>query len=91
MQKSSMELYKVYLGDCIEVMKTLPEDSIDLVFADPPFNIGIKYDVHNDNMSYDEYYTWSEKWIKEVYRLLNSNGLFMLLLKMNLQQKYMSI
>lgn len=69
-----MEINKVYLGNCVEIMKTLPPKSVDLVFADPPFNIGIKYDVHNDNMSYDEYYNWSEKWIKESYRLLKSNG-----------------
>jgi site-specific DNA-methyltransferase (adenine-specific) len=45
-----------------------------LVFADPPFNIGIKYDVHNDNMSYEEYYSWSEKWIRECYRILKDDG-----------------
>lgn len=39
-----MEVNKVYLGDCIEIMRTLPDASVDLVFADPPFNIGIKYD-----------------------------------------------
>lgn len=69
-----MEVNKVYLGDCIEIMKTLPDKSVDLVFADPPFNIGIKYDVHNDNMSYKEYCEWSEKWIKEAYRLLKDTG-----------------
>lgn len=69
-----MEIDKVYLGDCIDVMKTLPDKSIDLIFADPPFNIGIKYDVHNDNMPYEEYYSWSEKWIKESYRLLKDDG-----------------
>jgi site-specific DNA-methyltransferase (adenine-specific) len=70
----TMKINKVYLGDCIEVMKTLPDKSIDLIFADPPFNIGIKYDVYNDNMSYEEYYQWSEKWIQETYRLLKDNG-----------------
>ena len=69
-----VEVNKVYLDDCIEIMRTLPDKSIDLVFADPPFNIGIKYDVHNDNMPYGEYYNWSEKWIKETYRLLKNNG-----------------
>lgn len=69
-----MELDKVYLGDCIEIMKSFPDQSVDLVFADPPFNIGIKYDVHNDNLPYDDYYNWSEKWIKEIYRLLKKNG-----------------
>jgi len=69
-----MEANKVYLGDCIEIMKTLPDESVDLVFADPPFNIGIKYDVHNDNMSYEDYYNWSKEWIKETYRLLKNSG-----------------
>ena len=69
-----MEVDKVYLGNCIEIMKKLPDKSVDLIFADPPFNIGIKYDVHNDNMSYEEYYKWSEKWIGEGYRLLKKNG-----------------
>ncbi len=69
-----MEVNKIYLGDCIEIMKGLPDNSIDLIFADPPFNIGIKYDVHNDNMPYEEYFKWSEKWIGEAYRLLKNNG-----------------
>jgi len=69
-----MEINKVYLGDCIEIMKEFPDSSIDLIFADPPFNIGIKYDVHKDNMPYDEYFKWSERWIQEAFRLLKSNG-----------------
>jgi len=69
-----MEVNKVYLGDCIEIMKSIPDQSIDLIFADPPFNIGIKYDVHKDNMPYDEYFKWSEQWISQTYRLLKNNG-----------------
>ncbi len=69
-----MEINKVYLGDCIEIMKTLSDKCIDLIFADPPFNIGIKYDTHYDKMPYEKYYKWSEKWIKESYRLLKDNG-----------------
>ncbi|MDI6732350.1 MAG: DNA methyltransferase [Planctomycetota bacterium] len=69
-----METNKVYLGDCIEIMKNLPDNSIDLVFADPPFNIGLKYDNYNDNQKYEDYYNWSEKWIKETYRILKKTG-----------------
>jgi len=69
-----METNKVYPGDCLEILNGLPDNSIDLIFADPPFNIGIKYDIHNDKMSYDEYYQWSEKWIKECYRILKPTG-----------------
>ncbi|MGC8738404.1 MAG: DNA-methyltransferase [Candidatus Hydrogenedens sp.] len=69
-----MEVDKVYLGDCIKIMQDMPDNCVDLVFADPPFNIGIKYDVHDDNMSYEEYYKWSMQWISECYRLLKENG-----------------
>ena len=69
-----MELNKIYLGDCIKTMQDFPNDSIDLVFADPPFNIGLKYDIYNDKKSYNEYFEWSEKWIGEAFRLLKSTG-----------------
>jgi site-specific DNA-methyltransferase (adenine-specific) len=69
-----MEVNEVYLGDCIKIMKELSPNSVDLVFADPPFNIGIKYDKYNDNLSYEEYYKWSENWIAETYRILKKAG-----------------
>ncbi|OYT64801.1 hypothetical protein B6V00_05345 [ANME-1 cluster archaeon ex4572_4] len=74
MKGMKMEVDKVYLGDCVKIMKTLPNKSVDLVFADPPFNIGLKYDVYNDNLSYEKYYKWSEEWIKEACRLLKNSG-----------------
>lgn len=69
-----MELNKIYLGDCITIMQDLPNCSIDLVFADPPFNIGLKYDIYNDKKSYNEYFEWSEKWISETFRILKNTG-----------------
>lgn len=69
-----IELNKAYHGDCIELMGKIQDNSIDLIFADPPFNIGIKYDNYNDNRSYGDYHDWSEKWIKETHRILKHNG-----------------
>lgn len=69
-----MEVNKVYLGDCIKTMREFPQNSVDLIFADPPFNIGIKYDKYNDTLSYNEYYKWSEDWIKETCRVLKKDG-----------------
>jgi len=69
-----MELNKVYLGDCIDIMNQLPKSSIDLIFADPPFNIGLKYDTYKDDLSYQEYYSWSKKWISKCYRILKTSG-----------------
>lgn len=69
-----MDVNKIYLGDCIKIMNGLKEESVDLVFADPPFNIGLKYDVYEDNKSYEEYYKWSEEWISSCYRILKKTG-----------------
>ncbi|MFN3150800.1 DNA-methyltransferase [Bremerella sp.] len=65
-------------GDCIAQMKKLPEGCIDLAFADPPFNIGYKYDVYDDRKSVDEYLEWSEAWMREVQRVLKPTGAFWL-------------
>ncbi|MDR2762445.1 MAG: site-specific DNA-methyltransferase [Planctomycetaceae bacterium] len=68
----------VILGDCIEGMRRLGESSVDLVFADPPFNIGYSYDVYKDNRSDKEYLQWSKDWMSEVYKVLKSDGTFWL-------------
>ncbi len=64
----------IYLGDCIEIMKGLPSNSVDLIFADPPFNIGLKYDIYNDKKSYNDYFSWSDNWINEARRILKNSG-----------------
>lgn len=69
-----MEINKVYHGDCIKIMSEIPDESIDLIFAYLPFNIGIKYHNYDDNLPYEEYYKWSQDWIKETYRVLKNDG-----------------
>ncbi|TWT32652.1 DNA-methyltransferase [Blastopirellula retiformator] len=64
--------------DCIQGMKKLPDGSVDLVFADPPFNIGFKYDVYDDRRSADEYLEWSRGWMEQVVRVLKEDGSFWL-------------
>lgn len=65
-------------GDCIAVMQSLDADAIDLAFADPPFNIGYRYDVYDDQKEADEYLAWSRTWLTEVYRILKPDGSFWL-------------
>ncbi len=59
-------------------MKKVKSSSIDLVFADPPFNIGYGYDVYNDRKSDQAYLNWSREWISEVHRILKPSGTFWL-------------
>jgi len=65
---------KVINGDTIDVMSKMPEGWVDLVVTSPPYNVGIQYDTHNDEIVMDEYWEWSEKWLTEVYRLLKDDG-----------------
>ncbi len=65
---------KIILGDCIKIMKKMPSGKIDLIFADPPYNIGMDYDNHYDKMSYNDYLRWCEDWLKECVRLLSDKG-----------------
>ena len=69
-----IETGKIINGDCIEVMKTFPEGSIDLVVTSPPYNVNITYDVHKDDLPMDEYYEWTKDWLREAFRVLKDDG-----------------
>ena len=69
---------RIHNQDCIVGMNSLPEGCIDLVFADPPFNIGYKYDVYEDKMAADDYLAWSNEWMSAVHRVLKPDGTFWL-------------
>ena len=77
-QLETLELNTIIQGDCIERMQALPSGSVDLGFADPPFNIGFDYDVYEDALDSDKYVEWSREWISAIYRVLKSNGTFWL-------------
>ena len=51
----------IVLGDCIAGLNGLAEGSVDLAFADPPFNIGYDYDVYDDGWTTSEYLDWSRR------------------------------
>jgi len=72
------QLARIHEGDCIDGMKSLPSGSIDLAFADPPFNIGFSYDVYDDRLDSEKYLDWSKGWIAEVHRVLKPTGAFWL-------------
>lgn len=65
---------KIYCKDCIEGMALLPNNSFDIIIADPPYNIGKNFGNNFDNRSLEEYILWSKIWIKECQRLLKKTG-----------------
>ena len=74
----ALEKNQIHQGDCVELLNCVPPKSIDLVFADPPFNIGYQYDVYDDQMQADEYLKWCRQWIAGVYTALKDDGTFWL-------------
>ena len=59
-------------------MAALADGEVDLVFADPPFNIGFKYDNCHDRLQDDDYQDWCRRWMKQVKRILKPDGTFWL-------------
>jgi len=86
----NMKINYIYRGDCIEVMKKhIPDGSINLIYADPPYNLSGKslnlinnktggpfYKMNEgwDTWDYDKYVKFTEKWVKESWRVLKQNG-----------------
>jgi len=63
---------KLFIGDCVAVMKTVTQATIDLIFADPPYNI--RKAEWDHFTSHKEYVEWSIKWIQEAARILKPSG-----------------
>ena len=69
------EFGTLYHGDCIEILRTLPDCSVDLIFADPPFNLGRSYDKGiDDSLTVSEYLNWTYAWLDECVRILKNGG-----------------
>ena len=64
----------IYVGDCREILPSFQKESVELIFADPPFNQGVNYNTWNDNMSQVNYIQFTHKWIDECLRVLAPNG-----------------
>jgi site-specific DNA-methyltransferase (adenine-specific) len=69
-----METNKIINGNCIDVMSSMPEGSIDLIVTSPPYNCSIKYDVYNDALSMESYWNFTIEWLSAAYRVLKDDG-----------------
>jgi len=65
---------KIICGDCLEIMKEMPDKSVNLVITSPPYNCGIDYDVYKDNLEYFDYLEFTKNWLLEVFRVLKDTG-----------------
>ena len=67
-------LNKVFLGDIIDLLKKLPDKSVDMIFGDPDYNVGIKYGDRTYTKNFNEYIDWYIKLMKESMRVLKNDG-----------------
>lgn len=72
------ELDKIYLGDCNKELKKLPEKSVNLIVADPPYFKTINEEWDYKWRTEEDYVKWSEEWIKELSRVAKPNSSFWL-------------
>lgn len=86
--QQALPLNQILAGDCIEMMNSLPENSIDLIFADPPYNLQLRGDLHRpDNSkvdavddawdqfgSFSHYDGFTRDWLAAARRILKPNG-----------------
>lgn len=88
MEKTTLPLNQIIEGDCIEVLQRLPEKFIDLIFADPPYNLQLQDDLHRPDMtkvdavddpwdrfdSFQEYDEFTRGWLAGCKRVLKPTG-----------------
>jgi SOS regulatory protein LexA len=72
--KISNYLNKVYNGDVMHVLKDLPDNSVDMIFGDPDYNVGIKYGNKNYKKNFEDYINWYIELTKESMRVLKKDG-----------------
>ncbi|MEW6068051.1 MAG: site-specific DNA-methyltransferase [Nitrospirota bacterium] len=67
----------IYNDDILDI-DAIENNSIDLIVTSPPYNVDIKYNSHDDTMSYDNYLSFTRKWLKRCYDFLKDDGRFCL-------------
>ena len=67
-------LNNITKGDCLELFKDIPDESINVTFADPPFNLKKKYASTKDSLALQDYLGWCKKWIAEMVRVTKPSG-----------------
>lgn len=90
MNLGSLNINQIHQGDCVELLKKLPDNSVDLIFADPPYNLQLNGELYRPNQtkvdavtdawdkfdSKEVYDIFSEQWLKQCHRVLKPTGSF---------------
>jgi len=69
-----LPLNQIILGDAVQELRKLPDESCDVIIIDPPYNIGKDFGNDSDKRELGEYVEWCKSWINESVRILKPNG-----------------
>jgi DNA modification methylase len=69
-----MSNINIITGDAVAELSNMQTDSVDLIVADPPYNLGKDYGNNHDVQGFDEYLSFSRNWIGQAHRILKSSG-----------------
>lgn len=64
----------IVLGDCTKELNKIESNTVDLIIADPPYNVGKDYGNKSDKQDFDEYIAFTKEWLTECHRILKKNG-----------------
>ena len=67
----------IYKDDILK-LNSIPKNSVDLIITSPPYNVDIHYNSHADNLTYEDYLEFTQKWIKKCFDLTKNEGRFLL-------------
>ena len=69
-----MNLNTITHADCLDYLRNIPDESVDVTFADPPFNLKKKYSTYWDNLDVKQYVDWCDEWLRELVRVTKPSG-----------------
>jgi len=65
---------QVINGDSLQILAQIPDNTVDMCFADPPFNLDKKYGTYKDQRAVEDYLAWCERWLRELVRITKPSG-----------------
>jgi len=68
------QVNEIHLGDCVELLRTLPDDSAQLVIADPPYNLGPRFGLEKEWVRDEKWLPWCAEWLGQCKRILGDDG-----------------
>jgi site-specific DNA-methyltransferase (adenine-specific) len=71
---SGSATFRFFVGDCVEILRALPEASVDSIVTSPPYNLGVRYRTYDDTIPRQEYLEWTNAWVKAAARVLAGDG-----------------